>query len=250
MIDDEVIELHLFPAIDLLGGRVVRLLRGDYGQSTTYDAEPLAQAKTFEDAGATWLHVVDLDGARSGDQHHLKVIRTICEGTNLKVEVGGGVRDDDSIHRLLDAGANRVILGTAALKNFGWFEEAAHRVALAHRLVLGLDARHGKLALAGWEEQTETTALEIARQVSDWPLAAIVFTDIATDGTLAGPNVESTREIAEATNVPIVASGGVGTLDHLRALTEVKLQGAIVGRALYDNAFTIDEALAAYEGGL
>ncbi len=238
--------MHLFPAIDLLGGRVVRLLRGDYGQKTTYDADPLDQALAFQKAGATWLHVVDLDGAKSGKPDNLSIIARVCGATKLKIEVGGGIRDDATIAALLGAGAERVILGTAALRNWEWFAAAVQRNP--GRIVLGLDAREGKLALAGWREQTDVTALDIARKVSDWPLAAIVYTDIATDGTLQGPNVEETRKIAEVTRIPIVASGGVGTLDHLRALRKLPLQGAIVGRALYDNAFTIDEALAAYEG--
>jgi len=241
--------MYLFPAIDLLGGRVVRLLRGEYEKQTTYEADPVEQAEAFEAAGATWLHVVDLDGARRGEPAHLDVVASICEATKLNVEIGGGVRDEATIHRLLDAGAQRVILGTAALRDWAWFEQLAHTEPLAGRLVLGLDARKGKLAVDGWEQQLEATALEVAAKVSDWPLAAIVYTDIATDGTLAGPNVEATRAIAQTTAVPVVASGGVGTLDHLRALRELPLQGAIVGRALYDGAFTIDEAIAAYERG-
>jgi len=240
--------MHLFPAIDLRGGKVVRLLRGDYDQQTTYGDDPVEQAKVFADAGATWLHVVDLDGARSGKPEHLDAIERICDATKLKVEIGGGVRDDDTIQQYLDAGVQRVILGTAALQNMAWFERATHGV-FVDRLVLGLDARKGKLAIAGWEQQLELSAVEVAKRVSDWPLAAIVYTDIATDGTLAGPNVEATRQIAEATNVPVVASGGVGTLDHLRDLRPLPIQGSIVGRALYDGAFTIDEALAAFERG-
>lgn len=238
--------MHLFPAIDLRGGKVVRLLRGDYDQQTTYGDDPLEQARVFADAGATWLHVVDLDGARSGEPEHLRVIESICSGTKLKVEVGGGVRTDATIQRLLDAGVERVILGTAALQQWDWFTDAAQN-AFRGRLVLGLDARKGKLAIAGWEQELELTALEVAKQVSDWPLAAIVYTDIATDGTLAGPNVAATREIAEATKVPVVASGGVGTLDHLRALRDLPIQGAIVGRALYDGAFTAREAVDVLE---
>lgn len=238
--------MHLFPAIDLRGGKVVRLLRGDYDRQTTYGDDPLDQARLFAEAGATWLHVVDLDGARSGEPEHLRAIEAICSGTKLKVEVGGGVRSEATIRRLLEAGVERVILGTAALQQWDWFTQMA-RQTFRGRLVLGLDARKGKLAIAGWEQQLELTALEVAQRVSDWPLAAIVYTDIATDGTLAGPNIEATREIAEATKVPVVASGGVGTLDHLRALRDLPIQGAIVGRALYDGAFTAREAVDVLE---
>jgi phosphoribosylformimino-5-aminoimidazole carboxamide ribotide isomerase len=239
--------MFLFPAIDLRGGEVVRLHQGDYRQQKTYGRSPLEQAKAFEDAGATWLHVVDLDGAKDGRMSHLKQIEEICRHTNLCVEVGGGVRNQGSIDRVLASGARRAILGTAALKNWEWFEALMGNPQYRGRLVLGLDARDGKLALSGWLDQTEVYALDVAKKVSEWPLAAIVYTDIATDGTMQGPNIEQTSAMARATHVPIVASGGVGTLDHLRRLRELPIQGAIVGRALYEGAMTIDQALAVME---
>lgn len=239
--------MHLFPAIDLRDGKVVRLLRGDYGRQTTYGDDPASQARAFADAGASWLHVVDLDGARSGTLRHLDDIAAICRQTSLKVEVGGGIRNEGAIDALLRAGVNRVILGTAALERWDWFESLMGNPTYRGRLVLGLDARDGKVATSGWEQTTTTTAMEIARRVSDWPLAAIVYTDIATDGTLAGPNLEATRQLAEATHVPVVASGGVGTLDDLRALRRLPIQGAIVGKALYEKRFTLAEALATFE---
>ena len=241
--------MHLFPAIDLRDHQVVRLQQGDYARQTTYGGDPMAQAARFADAGATWLHVVDLDGARSGHMVHLEEIRRICAQTGLKVEVGGGVRSEASIEALLNAGVFRVILGTAALGSWAWFEGLMGNPTYRGRLVLGLDAREGKLAVSGWEEATEATALDVARKVSDWPLAALVYTDIAADGTMEGPNIEATRQIAAATHTPIVASGGVGTLDHLRALRALPIQGAIVGRALYEGAFTVEEALAVLERG-
>ncbi|MEM6457958.1 MAG: 1-(5-phosphoribosyl)-5-[(5-phosphoribosylamino)methylideneamino]imidazole-4-carboxamide isomerase [Planctomycetota bacterium] len=241
--------MYLFPAIDLRGGRVVRLRQGDYDQQTTYGDDPVAQAKAFEDAGATWLHVVDLDGARSGRAEHRDAVAAICAETNLKVEVGGGVRDEPAIEALLRAGAYRVVVGTAALRNWAWFEGLMGNPTYRGRLVLGLDARGGKLAVEGWEETTETEAVEVAAKVSDWPLAAIVYTDIATDGTLEGPNVAATREMCDATDVPVVASGGVGTLADLAALRDLPVQGAIVGRALYDGRFTAEQAIAVLEAG-
>ena len=240
--------MYLFPAIDLREGKVVRLYKGDYGRQTTYGDDPVAFARTFERAGATWLHVVNLDGARAGVPGHIEEVEAIRRATRLKIEFGGGVRSEASIRQLLAAGADRVVLGTAALKDWSWFESLARDTDLAQRLVLGLDAREGKLAVAGWEQTTELSAIEVAQRVSGWKLAAIVYTDIATDGTLAGPNIPATRQIAQATDVPVVASGGVGTLDHLRALRELPIAGAIVGRALYDGAFTIEEALAVFEG--
>jgi phosphoribosylformimino-5-aminoimidazole carboxamide ribotide isomerase len=237
----------LFPAIDLRGGQVVRLMQGDYDQQTTYGDDPLDQAKCFADAGATWLHVVDLDGAKSGQLEHAKQIERICNKTTLQVEVGGGVRSEKTIDLLLSVGVKRVILGTSALRQWDWFSDLMNNPAYHHRLVLGLDARQGKLAVQGWLETTDTLAVDVARKVVGWPLAAIVYTDIATDGTLQGPNLEETRQMAKATDVPIVASGGVGSLEHLCSLRQLSLQGAIVGRALYENSFTIDEALAVFE---
>ena len=240
---------YLFPSIDLHDGQVVRLHQGDYDQQKTYDADPIEQAKKFADAGATWLHVVDLNGARTGRMSHVDVIQRICQQTPLKVEVGGGVRTNGSMDKLFSAGAARVVLGTAALQDWEWFEGLMTNPTYRGRVALGLDARDGLLAVSGWETQLESKAVEIAQRVTDWPLAAIIYTDIATDGTMNGPNVDATREIAEATNVPVVASGGVGTLGHLRALRTLPIQGAIIGRALYENAFSINQAIETFEQG-
>lgn len=240
--------MYLFPAIDMINQQVVRLHQGNYAEQTTYNDDPVAQAQAFEDAGATWLHVVDLDGAKSGKPEHLEMIANICSKTSLKVEVGGGIRDEQTITQLLNAGIERAILGTAALQNWDWFKQTVHDPQFHNKIVLGLDARKGKLAIAGWEIEMDKTALQVAQEVSDWPLAAIVFTDIATDGTLKGPNVQSTDEIANATKVPVVASGGVGTLEHLKALRTLNVQGTIVGRALYDGTITIEDALKTVEG--
>lgn len=238
---------YLFPAIDMRDGRIVRLTQGKYDQQTTYGDDPLAQARVFESAGATWLHVVDLDGARSGAHTHLPIIRSICEGTKLRVEVGGGVRSESVIDALLDAGVERVVVGTAALRDWAWFEKLVHNQRYQGKVVLGLDAKDGHATSDGWEQTSDDRAIDIARRVNGWPLAAIVYTDIAVDGMLTGPNVEATGEMAAATDVPVIASGGVGTLDHLRALRPLPLQGTIIGKSLYENRFTIDEALNAYE---
>lgn len=239
--------MFVFPSIDLRGGHVVRLHQGNYDKQTTYGTDPVAQAKLFEEAGASWVHIVDLDGARSGQLAHLDAVTGICRATKLKVEVGGGVRNEAAIDTLLAAGVTRVSLGTAALQNWSWFEKLVAAPAYQHKIVLDLGANKGKLTVSGWEKQLDTTALEIARRVTDWPLAAIVYTDIATDGTMKGPNLDATAQIAAATRVPIVSSGGVGTLDHLRSLRGMPLQGAIVGRALYEGAFTLEEAIRVVE---
>ncbi len=186
---------------------------------------------------------------KTGTLAHRDVIHEICQQTQLKVEVGGGVRSEATIDALLHIGVTRAVVGTAALRNWNWFEKLMGNPTYRGRLVLGLDAREGRLAVDGWEQTTQTTATEIAARVTDWPLAAIVYTDIATDGTLEGPNIEQTRAVCEVTNVPVVASGGVGTLNDLRELRELPLQGAIIGRSLYENKINIGEALAVFEQG-
>lgn len=239
--------MYLFPAIDLRDNQVVRLHQGDYDRQKVYGSDPAAMAQSFADAGATWLHVVDLDGAKAGRVLHLDVIKRICQETPLKVEVGGGVRTTGAIDSLLQAGVERVILGTAALQNWEWFSKLMDNPTYRNRIVLGLDARDGQLAVGGWLEQTDTSAVQVAVEVSDWPLAAIVYTDIATDGTMKGPNIDATRHLAQSTRVPVVASGGVGTLEHLRQLRELPIQGAIIGRALYEGAFDVKQAIEAFE---
>lgn len=235
--------MHVFPAIDLRGGKVVRLLQGDYDRQTTYADDPVEQAKAFEAAGASHLHVVDLDGARSGVMGHLPHIERICQQTGLKVQVGGGVRQEGTISTLLGLGVQRVILGTAALKNWGWFEALMGNPSYRGRLILGLDGRDGRVAVQGWEETTEQTILNLAETVSTWPLAALVVTDIAVDGTLAGPNLSLYRELIEATDTPIIASGGVGSAEDLRALADLDLAGVIIGRALYDGTVTLEQSI-------
>lgn len=241
--------MYLFPSIDLRGGQVVRLAQGDYDRQTSYPVDPVAQARHFAEAGASWVHVVDLDGARSGTMAHLDVIGDICAAGQLKVEVGGGVRSQRVIDQLLAAGVDRVVLGTAAVEDWPWFERLLDQPVYHGRIVLGLDARGGKLAVSGWRRQTTVSAVEIADSVTDRHLAAIVYTDIDTDGLLAGPNIQATRAMAEATNVPIVASGGVGSLDHLRALRQLPIHGAVVGRAIYEGVFTVAQAVQVFERG-
>lgn len=245
--------MNLFPAIDLREGRVVRLHQGDYAQEKSYGSDPVEQARAFAAAGASWVHVVDLDGARTGAMTQLPVIERICKESGLKVEVGGGVRTTERVDQLLALGVQRVIVGTAALADWSWFQSLVRYPGAPggkydQRLVLGLDVRDGMLAIKGWEEQTNLRALDVAKRISGWPLAAIVYTDIATDGTLQGPNLDATRELATATTVPVIASGGVGTLDHLRALAQLPIAGVIVGKAIYEGAFTVQEAVAVLEG--
>ena len=235
--------MEILPAIDLRDGKCVRLIQGDYKQQIDYSPDPAEVAAGFEQAGARWIHIVDLDGARTGQMKNLPAIKAIRQATDLSVEVGGGIRTLRAMQQLLEIGVTRVILGTQALKNWPWFEELTKLPELAHKLVLGLDARGGKLAVQGWTDQTQQTPVQIAGLVRGWPLAAIIHTDISRDGMLAGPNLQATEELALATTVPVIAAGGVTSPQDVEALAELPLAGIIIGRALYENRIQLTEAL-------
>jgi len=240
--------IELFPAIDLRNGKCVRLLQGDYNRQINYGDDPVSQAKLFENCGATWLHVVDLDGAKSGEMNNKQVIKDIVEQTNLKVEVGGGIRTEETISELLEIGVTQTVVGTRAVEDMTWFKKIVHEPRFQHKIVMGLDARDGMLSKHGWTEDSNLSVMDIVKIVSLWPLAAIVYTDIACDGMLTGPNIASTHQIAEICNVPIIASGGIATVDDIKQLATLPILGAITGRALYEKRFTIEEALVACKG--
>lgn len=236
--------LEIVPSIDLRNGQVVRLKQGDYSRQLTYAVDPVQTARSFADAGATWMHIVDLDGAKEGRPVQTELISRIIAGSGLKVEVGGGVRSEQDVRQLLDAGAARVVLGTKAIEDWPWFDGLAHDSTLADRLVLALDAREGMIATRGWTEASGRRAVDVAAEVSDWPLAALLYTDVSKDGMLQGPNLHYTRLLAEAGKVPVIASGGVGNLDHIRQLRELPIWGAIVGRSLYEGTLDLRQAIA------
>jgi phosphoribosylformimino-5-aminoimidazole carboxamide ribotide isomerase len=236
--------MEILPAIDLLGGRCVRLIQGRYDRVIEYEDDPVAVAQRFRASGATWTHIIDLDGARQGEVHNLDAVRCIVRESGLKVQFGGGVRDDASIQAALDAGAQRVIVGTRALSDWVWFQNVAHRPQWSGKLALGLDARLGKLAVHGWTQETERSAVVVAESVTGWPLAAIVYTDIARDGLLLGPNLQAIRAMSAAAPLPVIASGGVTDLDDVKRLAELPLAGVVIGRALYEHALDLREALA------
>jgi len=221
----------------------VRLSQGDFDRETRYDADPVAVAQRFAEQGANRLHLVDLDGAKTGKPCHTDVVERIVRSTSLTCELGGGIRNDVVVQHWLDAGLARVIVGTAAIKAPDWFR----RVCRQHpqQIVLGVDARDGLVATQGWLETSEATVEEIVSQFSDLPLAAIIFTDIATDGMLSGPNVEAAAKLQEAVETPVVASGGVHTAADVKRLAEAGLAGCIIGRAIYENTITIEQALQA-----
>jgi phosphoribosylformimino-5-aminoimidazole carboxamide ribotide isomerase len=235
--------MDILPAIDLLDGKCVRLMQGRYDRVIAYESDPVATAARFRDTGAEWLHVIDLDGARTGRLANLPTLRRIVRETGARVEFGGGVRVEDTVQRALDAGAERVIVGTRALEDWKWFRSTVHRREFCSRIALGLDARLGHLAVRGWTQETRRTAVEVAEAVADWPLAAIVYTDIGRDGVLLGPNIEAVRQLADRATAPVIACGGVSDLEDVRRLAELGLAGAAIGRAIYEQSLDLGEAL-------
>lgn len=234
--------MHIWPAIDLRGGRCVRLVQGDYGRETVFGDNPADMARRWVDEGATHLHLVDLDGARDGHLANLESVRAIRKAVDVTVQLGGGIRDRDSIAQLLDLGLQRVILGTKALKEPEWFREVCRE--FPNQIVLGIDARDGFVATEGWLETSNRSAVEVAKENAAEPIAGIIYTDIATDGMLAGPNLAAMSEMQRAVDVPVIASGGVTTLEDIKQLAAVPMDGCIIGRALYDNKMKLSEALA------
>jgi phosphoribosylformimino-5-aminoimidazole carboxamide ribotide isomerase len=233
----------ILPAIDIRGGCCVRLRQGDYAQETVFGDDPAAMARRWVEQGATFLHLVDLDGAREGRPVNGDSVRRIAATGGIPCQLGGGLRSEADITLALSWGASRVVLGTRALQDPGWCEQMTRH--FPGQIVLGIDARQGKVATHGWLETGDVTAREAARRCASWPLAALVYTDIGRDGMLQGPDVEGTVGLQEVVTFPVIASGGVGSLDDLRALARAGVGACIVGRALYDGKFTLAEAISA-----
>jgi len=235
----------LFPAIDLKGGRCVRLKRGEMESATVFNDDPAAQALAFERAGFEWLHCVDLDGAFAGKPTNADAIRAIRAATHLPIQLGGGIRDMAVIEGWLAAGITRVILGTIALKNPPLVKEAAR--AFPGRIVVGADAKGGRIATEGWAEVSDQTPADLGRKFEDAGVAAILFTDVDSDGMLGGVNVAATAALAKAVRIPVIASGGVGGITDIEALiatNEPNIEGVVIGRALYDGRIQPAEALS------
>jgi len=235
--------MQIWPAIDLRGGNCVRLKQGDYAQETIYGDDPAEMAKKWVEQGADCLHLVDLDGAKDGSLKNRDAIAAIVQAVSIPCEVGGGIRDEQTIAQLLDLGLARLVIGTKALREPDWFASMCRK--FPEKLVLGIDAKQGMVATDGWLEVSSTSAVEMAKQYEALPLAAIIYTDIATDGMLAGPNVPAMQEMKQAVQVPVVASGGVTTSEDVRSLAQAGLDGAIVGRSLYEGKLTVREAVQA-----
>ena len=235
--------MYIIPAIDLRDGKCVRLIQGQYDRQINYRDNPVEQAREFSSDGAKWLHIVDLDGAKLGKPVNTDTISAIAALGILNIEVGGGLRDEASIKQLLDIGVNRVIIGTKAVQDFEWFSEMAQK--FSGKIVLGLDAKGSKVATHGWTQDSSQTILEFAAEAAKLPLAAIIYTDIAKDGMMSGPNFERTKSLVEAVDVPVVASGGVNTVEDIRKLTEFSPEAAIIGRSLYEGTLKLTDAIEA-----
>ncbi len=234
----------LYPAIDLKDGKCVRLVQGEMDRATVFSSRPAEQARAFEAAGCQWLHLVDLNGAFAGKPVNAAAVEAILAATEVPAQLGGGIRDMATIESWLDKGLARVILGTVAVEQPDLARKAAR--AFPGQVAVGIDARAGKVATRGWAEVTDVDATELARRFEDAGVAAIIYTDILRDGAMKGPNVAATAALARAVTIPVIASGGVSSLDDLRALRDcgAPLDGVISGRALYDGAFDLADALA------
>jgi phosphoribosylformimino-5-aminoimidazole carboxamide ribotide isomerase len=238
--------LILYPAIDIRGGRTVRLLEGDYARETVYDADPLDAAQRWADEGSHYLHVVDLDGARTGTPENLETVQRIADSIPFPIQVGGGLRDEENVANVLRAGAERVVIGTAALRDPRFLQQMIERHG--ERIAVSIDAREGNVSLAGWTETSRVAATEAVAELSVRGVQRFIFTPIEVDGTLAGPGLRELAVVAGSTSASVIYSGGIGSLEDLALLREQaapNVEGVIVGRALYEERFTVADAIAA-----
>lgn len=236
----------LLPAIDLYEKKVVRLTRGDYAQMTVYNDDPVAQAKLFQEAGAQWLHTVDLEGAKDGSTPNYSVIEAICKDTNLKVEIGGGIRSLDTIQKYLDAGVERVILGTKAVTDPAFLEESLDK--FGSHIAVGVDIKDGKIAIKGWLETAQDSVEDFFTKLCKLGVSTVICTDVSKDGMLAGTNVDLYRQLSQKFSLDLIASGGVSSQEDLTRLKALGLYGAILGKALYTGALDLKTALKEMEG--
>ena len=235
----------ILPAIDIKDGQCVRLFQGDYDQVTTYDSDPVRVAQCWQEAGASWLHVVDLDGAKQGFPVNVDLIQAIRSATSMHIEVGGGMRTLDHIEQILQLGVDRVILGTVAITNQALLVEAVQR--WGERIAVGIDARDGLVAIAGWRETSQVEATALARELSQLGVVRFIYTDIARDGALIGPNLPALQQMQQASSSALIASGGVSTLNDLRNLARLQVEGTIVGKAIYTGNVDLAAAIRELE---
>lgn len=234
--------MKIFPAIDLRGGKVVRLTEGDYDRMKTYSDSPLETAKIFESMGAENLHIVDLDSAKNGGDENTDIICEIAAKTNLFIQTGGGIRSEEKIKRYVDAGINRLILGTAAINNFPFLCDMVKK--FGSHIAVGVDAKDGKVAVNGWLEVTSVDSIDFCKKLRDNGVETVIYTDISKDGKLSGTNVDVYRELRNIDNLNVIASGGVSSMEDIKALYEFDCYGAIIGKAIYENRIDLKEVLS------
>lgn len=232
----------IFPAIDLMNGKVVRLKQGDFNTSTIYSNDPVTIAKLYEEVGATWLHVIDLDGAKTGRSQNLSVIQQIKDQTNLKIQVGGGVRSEQAITLLLELGVDRVIVGTMAVKQPTVLKELVE--TYQERIIVSVDSKNGFVTYSGWQDTTLIPTLGFCLKLQQMGIKTIVYTDIAKDGMMKGPNIEDYQKLSQATSLNLIASGGVSSIDDVNTLYKMNIYGAIIGKALYLKQIDLKEAIS------
>ena len=235
--------MRIYPAIDIIDGACVRLVQGDYSQKTKFAEDPVEVALKWQNKGGEFIHIVDLDGARCGTMPNFELIKKIANTLSVPIEVGGGVRNMDAVEKYLENGVERVILGTSALNDPDFVKEAV--LKYGERIAVGIDAKDGYVAVNGWEEVSKTTAIDLAKKMEEIGVSNIIYTDIATDGMLKGPNLEAMKEMVSAISVNVIASGGVSSVDDIKNLVETGVEGAIVGKALYTDKFDLEDAIKA-----
>ena len=236
--------MEIIPAIDIRGGRCVRLYQGDYRQETVFDENPVTAALTWYSQGARWLHIVDLDGAIAGVPRNMEVVEEIINESSLSIELGGGIRQEDVAERLLHRGVSRIILGTAAIEDRGLVTKLCQRFGEA--VAVSLDARDGKIAVCGWHKDTVVEVLKLSREMADTGVRRFIYTDITRDGTLTEPNFDMIKRLIAITNVPVIVAGGISRPEHLRIIKELGAEGAIIGKALYTGAINLSEAIISF----
>ena len=234
--------MNIFPAIDLIGGQAVRLKKGDYNQKTVYNSDPVSVSLGFKKQGAEFIHLVDLDGAKSGKTDNFDVVKSIVETSGLKAEIGGGVRILETVKKYLDCGVMRVIIGTAAITDPEFLKSAL--ALYGEKIAVGVDVKDGKVAIHGWTETADFTTYEFIEKMQDLGVKTVICTDISKDGMMSGTNLTLYKELSQRFNIDIVASGGVSSLDDVKALKEMNLYGAILGKALYTNSIDLSEAIS------
>jgi phosphoribosylformimino-5-aminoimidazole carboxamide ribotide isomerase len=237
--------MQIYPAIDIKNGQCVRLQQGKFDNVTVYGKDPVNQAQKWIESGATYIHVVDLDGARQGTSYNDEAIKNICEAVKIPVQTGGGIRNMRDIEHKLSLGVSRVILGTVAIKNPELVKEAVKNYG--DKIVVGIDAMNGRVAVEGWEQVSDVSAMDLCLKMKNFGVKTIIYTDISKDGMMVGPNIDTTRELIDATNLDIIASGGVSTLKDLENVSMIGAQGAIIGKALYQGSLSLTDVINKFE---